>query len=108
MSRNLRRSAEAPPGPAANPTFSEVLLSRREVLKTGLGGVALAAFTGCAMFGSRPDIGFTAVPVSSDDLLRVPAVADTPVLEHHGLGRTLQQVCSKMYHLLAGLLQHSI
>src|SRR5262245_18483806 len=84
MSRNLHRGAGEAPNPAANPTFSDVLLSRRELLKTGLGGVALTAFTGCAIFGLRPDIGFTAVPVSSDDLLRVPAEYDAQILYRWG------------------------
>jgi secreted PhoX family phosphatase len=84
MSRNLHRGAEDAANPAANPTFSEVLLSRRSLLTTGLGGVAFAALGGCGMLTGRPDIGFTAVPVSSDDLLRVPAEYDAQVLYRWG------------------------
>jgi uncharacterized protein len=84
MSRNLHEGAEDISNPSGNPTFAEVLLSRRELLKAGLGSVAFAALAGCATSGTRPDIGFTAVPVSNDDLLRVPPEYDAQVLYRWG------------------------
>ena len=84
MSRNLHEGAEESSNPAPSPTLGEVLLSRRDLLKVGLGSVALAAFSGCATPGTRPDIGFTAVPVGQDDLLHVPAEYEAQVLYRWG------------------------
>lgn len=84
MSRNLHVGAGDGANPSANPTFGEVLLSRRALLKGGLGAAALAALGGCATAGTDPRLGFTAVPVSSDDLLRVPPEYEAQVLYRWG------------------------
>jgi uncharacterized protein len=84
MSRSLHVGTEEIPNPSANPTFGEVLLSRRDLFRTGLGAAALAALSGCATPGTRPNIGFTPIPVSSDDLLRVPPDYEATVLYRWG------------------------
>jgi uncharacterized protein len=84
MSRGLHVGEESIPNPSPNSSFRDVMLSRRELLKAGLGSAVLAALSGCATPGTRPDIGFTAVPVSSDDVLRVPAEYEARVLYRWG------------------------
>jgi uncharacterized protein len=68
----------------ANPTFEEVLLSRRRLLAGGLGIAALAALPACGTPGTRPVIGFTPIPPSSEDLLRVPPEYEATVLYRWG------------------------
>ena len=84
MSRNLHVGAEALPNPSANPSFRDVLLSRRELLKAGLGSAVVAALAGCATPGTRPDLGFRPLTASSDDLLRVPPEYEARVLYRWG------------------------
>jgi secreted PhoX family phosphatase len=68
----------------ANPTFEEVLLSRRRFLAGGLGIAALTALPACATQGTRPVIGFTPIPPSSEDLLRVPSEYEATVFYRWG------------------------
>jgi uncharacterized protein len=84
MSRNLHVGAEEIPNPSANPTFGEVLLSRRDLFKAGLGVAALATLSGCATAGTRPEIGFTPLAPSSEDQLRVPPGYEATVLYRWG------------------------
>ena len=84
MSRNLHVGAPELPNPSANATFGEVLLSRRDLLKAGVGSAVVAALAGCATSGTRPSLGFTPVTVSSDDLLRVPPEYEARVLFRWG------------------------
>ena len=84
MSRNLHFGAEALPNPSANASFRDVLLSRRELLKAGLGSAVVAALAGCATPGTRPDLGFRPLTASSDDLLRVPPEYEARVLYRWG------------------------
>jgi secreted PhoX family phosphatase len=82
MSRHLH----APQGcnPSANPTFDEVLLERRDFLKAGIGLALATALPACAASGTRPVIGFTAIPPSSEDVLRVPPEYEASVLYRWG------------------------
>jgi hypothetical protein len=82
LSRSLRQPGAC--NPSANPTFEEVLLSRRRFLAGGLGIGALAALPACATQGSRPVIGFTPIAPSSEDLLRVPPEYEATVLYRWG------------------------
>lgn len=82
MSRSLRQPGAC--NPSANPTFEEVLLSRRRFLAGGLSIGALAAVPACATQGSRPVIGFTPIAPSSEDLLRVPPEYEATVLYRWG------------------------
>ncbi|HKZ05795.1 MAG TPA: PhoX family phosphatase [Methylomirabilota bacterium] len=84
MSRNLHRGFPDAVNPSAHPTFGEVVLSRRALLKAGLGASAFAALGGCATLGVNPVVGFTAVPASSDDALRVPPEYEATVLYRWG------------------------
>ena len=84
MSQNPMTQDEplaATPAPA---TFGDVLLSRRALMKAGLGAVALTALPSCATLGTRPAIGFTAVTASSEDALRVPPEYVASVLYRWG------------------------
>ncbi|MEW5864544.1 MAG: PhoX family phosphatase [Pseudomonadota bacterium] len=70
----------------AAPSFSQILLTRRALLAAGAGGAVLAALGGCASKpkGVAPVIGFTPVPVSREDTLRVPPEYETSVLLRWG------------------------
>ena len=82
MSRNLR----APDGcnPSANPTCTEVLLSRRALLKAGAGAAVLGALPLSRAQGTRPQLSFTPIPASNDDALRVPAGYEARVFYRWG------------------------
>ena len=82
MSRNLR----APDGcnPSANPTFTEVLFSRRALLKAGAGAAVLGALPLSRAQGTRPQLSFTPIPASNDDALRVPAGYEARVFYRWG------------------------
>ena len=84
MSRNLHVGAPELPNPSPNATFGEVLLSRRDLLKAGVGSAVMAALAGCATSGTRPSLGFTPVTISSEDLLRVPPEYEARVLFRWG------------------------
>ncbi len=66
--------------------FSEVLLSRRALLKGAAAASFVAALPGCATrpSGVNPVIGFTPIGVSRDDALRVPAEYEATVLFRWG------------------------
>jgi secreted PhoX family phosphatase len=81
MSRNLRTPGSS--NPSANQTFEEVL-SRRSFLQGALGAAVATALPGCAAQGTRPQIGFTPVPVSSDDAFRVPPEYEAKVIFRWG------------------------
>jgi hypothetical protein len=82
MSRQLRTPGGC--NPSANPSFDEVLVSRRSFVAGGLGVAALAALPGCAATGTRPVIGFQPIAPSSEDLLRVPPEYEAKVLYRWG------------------------
>ena len=82
MSRNLHAPGHC--NPSANPTFSEVLRSRRNFIVNGIAITAFAAVPGCAAQGTRPAIGFTPIAPSSEDLLRVPPEYEARVLYRWG------------------------
>ena len=82
MSRNLHTPGGC--NPSGNPSFEEILLSRRSFLGAGLGAAAIAALPGCSAPGSRPSIGFTPIAPSSEDLLRVPPEYEARVLFRWG------------------------
>jgi hypothetical protein len=82
MSRNLRQPGHC--NPSANPSFAEILRSRRSFMKGSLGVAALAALPGCAAQGMRPALGFTPIAPSSEDLLRVPPEYEARVLFRWG------------------------
>ena len=84
VSRNLHRGFPDPVNPSDNPTFGEVVLSRRALLKAGLGASAFAALGGCGTLGVNPVVGFTRIPASSDDALRVPPEYEARVLYRWG------------------------
>lgn len=81
MSRSLR--AEGGSNASDNPTF-ENIVSRRAFLQGGLGVAVASALPGCATPGTSPQIGFTPIPPSSDDLLRVPPEYEAKVLFRWG------------------------
>jgi secreted PhoX family phosphatase len=81
MSRNLHLPGSC--NPSANPSFDEVL-ARRGFLKAGLGAATLAALPACATQGTRPQIGFTPIAPSGEDLLRVPPEYEARVLYRWG------------------------
>ena len=61
---------------SANPSLEDLIESpaRRTLLKGALGSVAMASgLSGCALFGERPRLGFSAIAASSEDAVRVPA-----------------------------------
>jgi secreted PhoX family phosphatase len=82
MSRNLHLPGSC--NPSANPSFDEVLVSRRTLLKGGLAATALAAVPACATQGTRPVLSFTPIAPSSEDLLRVPPGYEAKVLYRWG------------------------
>ena len=82
MSRNLHLPGNC--NPSANPSFEEVLLSRRRLFQGGFAALTLAALPGCAAQGTRPAIGFTPIAPSSEDLLRVPPEYEAKVLYRWG------------------------
>jgi secreted PhoX family phosphatase len=82
MSRNLRAPGAC--NLSANPSFGEVLLSRRSFIAGGLGVAVLAALPGCGTQGTRPVIGFTPIAPSSEDRLRVPPEYEARVLFRWG------------------------
>src|SRR5262245_42112160 len=82
MSRSLHLPGSC--NPSANQTFDQVLLSRRALLKSGLAVATLAALPGCAAQGTRPQIGFTPIAPSGEDLLRVPPDYEAQVLYRWG------------------------
>jgi hypothetical protein len=84
MSDNPTVADDHTPGPPPPPTFADVLLSRRALMKAGLGAAALAAFPSCATRGTSPRIGFTPVTASSEDALRVPPEYVATVLYRWG------------------------
>src|SRR5512139_3065028 len=84
MSRNLHIGEKHIPNPSRNPSFGDILLSRRDLLKAAFGSAALAALPGCAAQGTRPQVSFTPIPVSSDDQLRVAPEYDAKVLYRWG------------------------
>ena len=69
-----------------SPVFSEVLLSRRALLKSAAATSALAALPRCATrpSGVNPVIGFTPIAASSEDALRVPQEYEATVLYRWG------------------------
>src|SRR5262245_54858798 len=81
MSRNLRSPGSS--NPSSNPTFDEVL-ARRGFLKAGIGVATLAALPACAAQGTRPQLTFTPIAPSSEDLLRVPPGYEAKVLYRWG------------------------
>ena len=82
MSRSLRQPGAC--NPSANPTFEDVLIARRRFVAAGLGAAVLATLPGCAAQAARPVLGFTPVPPSNDDLLRVPPEYEARVLYRWG------------------------
>ena len=83
MSRHLRTPGSS--NRSANPTFDEVLVSRRALLKGGLGAALAAALPGCVTPpASRPQLSFTPIAPSSEDALRVPPGYDAQVLYRWG------------------------
>src|SRR6202008_2952617 len=82
MSRNLHLRGSC--NPSANPSFEEVLLSRRTLLQAGVAATALAALPGCAAQGTRPQLTFTPIAPSGDDLVRVPPGYEAKVLYRWG------------------------
>jgi uncharacterized protein len=81
MSRSIRTPGSS--NPSANETF-EMVLSRRQFIQGALGVAVAGALPGCATHGTRPQIGFTPVPVSSEDAFRVPAQYEAKVLYRWG------------------------
>jgi secreted PhoX family phosphatase len=69
---------------SANPTLEEIVFSRRAVLQGGLAAAGLAALPGCAAQGVRPQLTFTPLAPSSEDLLRVPPEYEAKVLYRWG------------------------
>jgi len=69
---------------SGNPSFEEILLSRRSFLGAGCGAAAIAALPGCTAPGTRPSIGFAPIAPSSEDLLRVPPEYEARVLFRWG------------------------
>ncbi len=84
MSRNLHVGEQHIPNPSQNPSFGEILLSRRDLLKAAFSSAALAALPGCAAQGTRPQISFTPIPPSNDDQLRIAPEYDARVLYRWG------------------------
>src|SRR5215207_5047751 len=83
MSRNLHVPGSC--NPSANPSFEEVLVSRRALLKAALAGTALGALSGCSTAqASRPQLSFTPIAPSDEDLLRVPPEYEAKVLYRWG------------------------
>jgi secreted PhoX family phosphatase len=82
MSRSLHEPGHC--NPSANPSFAQILRSRRNFMVSGLGMAALAALPGCAAQGTRPVIGFTPIAPSGEDLLRVPPEYEARVLYRWG------------------------
>ena len=67
---------EATFNPSTNPALEDVIASpgRRTLIQGALGSLALASgLTGCATLGDGPRLGFTPIPASSEDAVRVPA-----------------------------------
>lgn len=62
MSRNLHIGEKHIPNPSRNPSFGDILVSRRDLLKAAFSSAALAALPGCAAQGTRPQISFTPIP----------------------------------------------
>ena len=81
MSRNLHLPGSS--NPSANPSFDEVL-TRRGLLKAGIGAMTLAALPACAAQGTRPQLSFTPIAPSLDDALRVPPEYEAKVLYRWG------------------------
>lgn len=81
MSRNLHVPGHC--NASANPTFEEVL-SRRTFLKGALGAAVAAALPGCATPGVQPQLTFTPIAPSSEDLFRVPPDYEAKVLFRWG------------------------
>jgi secreted PhoX family phosphatase len=69
---------------SCNPSFQDVLLSRRSFVAGSLGVFALAALPACATQGTRPVIGFTPLAASTEDALRIPAEYHAEVLLRWG------------------------
>src|SRR2546430_460806 len=67
MSRNLHVPGSC--NPSANPSFDDVLVSRRALLKAGLAATALSALPGCASQGTRPQhaVGVSVIEVSLEN-----------------------------------------
>ena len=84
MSRGLHLDGGESANPSDNPRFVDVVLSRRALLKGGLAVGGLAALGGCATTGTRPHLGFTSLPVSTDDALHVPPEYDAQVFYRWG------------------------
>src|SRR5438128_2494937 len=82
MSRNLHVPGSC--NPSANPSFDDVLVSRRALLKAGLAATARSALPGCASQGTRPQLTFTPIAPSGEDLLRVPPEYEAKVLYRWG------------------------
>jgi secreted PhoX family phosphatase len=82
MSRNLHLPGTC--NPSANPSFDEILLSRRTLLKAGLAASALAAMPACGTQSTRPVISFTPIAPSGEDLVRVPPEYEARVLYRWG------------------------
>jgi uncharacterized protein len=66
------------------PSFGEVLRRRRQFLKAGAGAAALAALPAFAAQGTRPRLGFTSIPLSNEDVLRVAPEYEARVLYRWG------------------------
>jgi uncharacterized protein len=66
------------------PSFGEVLRRRRQFLKAGAGAAALAALPAFAAQGTRPELGFTSISVSDEDVLRVAPEYEARVLYRWG------------------------
>jgi len=82
VSRHLRVPGSS--NPSANPSFENVLVSRRAFLQGGLGAAALGALPGCVTRATRPQITFTPIAPSSEDALRVPPGYEARVLFRWG------------------------
>ena len=85
MSRNLHQPGSS--NPSGNSGFGDIVearLSRRDMLKSAAAASILGALPACAARGTRPEIGFTPIAVSTEDALRVPAGYEAKVLYRWG------------------------
>jgi len=87
MSRSLRGTGTA--NPSRNPTFGDVLatrLSRRDFVLGAASASLVAGLPGCATAdrGPGPALTFTAIGVSTEDVLRVPPEYEAAVLLRWG------------------------
>jgi secreted PhoX family phosphatase len=82
MSRNLHVPGSC--NPSANPSFDDVLVSRRALLKAGLAAAALGSLPACTAQGTRPQLSFMAIAPSSEDLVHVPPGYEAKVLYRWG------------------------